>query len=184
MSGDDVLLVMRAADFAARRHTNQRRKGGAREPYINHLMEVASLLSDATNGTDAVLVAAGLLHDTLEDTATEYEELEALFGAEVASIVAEMTDDKSLPKAERKRLQIVHAPQASLRARLGKIADKTSNVRSIVGSPPDDWDSARSIEYVEWAVQVVAGCRGLNAALEREFDAAVADARRALGMAA
>jgi len=126
MSGGGISLITRAASFAAHRHVEQRRKGVAREPYINHLAEVADLLCSATDGQDAPLVAAGFLHDTLEDTETEYEELLAIFGQDVAVLVAGVTDDKSLPKAERKRLQIVNAAKKSERARPLKIADKTS----------------------------------------------------------
>ena len=156
MTHPDVRLVVRAADFAARRHVSQRRKGVARDPYINHLIEVAGLLAEATRGDDAALIAAGLLHDTLEDTPTKYEELETLFGGDVATLVAEVTDDKSLPKAERKRLQIETAASKSPRGRLLKIADKTSNVRALASSPPDGWEVARVIEYVDWAENVVA----------------------------
>jgi (p)ppGpp synthase/HD superfamily hydrolase len=180
MSGENLLIVARAADFAARRHVDQKRKGAAREPYINHLAEVANLLSEATEGKDGALVAAGFLHDTLEDTETEREELQAVFGEDVASLVADVTDDKSLPKAERKRLQVATAAKKSARARLLKIADKTSNLRALAASPPTDWDFARALEYVEWAEQVVSHCRGLNAKLELVFDAAVVDARTAI----
>jgi (p)ppGpp synthase/HD superfamily hydrolase len=173
-----LLLVVGAADFAARRHVSQRRKGASAEPYINHLAEVAGLLAEATGGSDPALVAAGFLHDTLEDTPTEYEELVARFGKDVADLVAAVTDDKSLPKAERKRLQAENASKKSERARLLKIADKTSNLRSLASSPPADWDHARALDYVQWAERVVAGCRGLNAKLEYAFDAA-ADAARA-----
>ena len=182
MTNDGVVLVTRAADFAARRHVDQRRKGAAREPYINHLVEVAALLAEAMDGADAALVAAGFLHDTLEDTPTEYEELQALFGNDVASLVAEVTDDKSLPKAERKRLQIANAAKKSKRARLIKIADKTSNLRALAASPPADWDVRLVAEYIEWAEQVVARCRNLNAKLEHAFDTALAEARAAIAM--
>ena len=167
-----LVTVTRAADFAARRHVEQRRKGAAREPYINHLAEVADLLAEATDGEDAALIAAGFLHDTLEDTATEYEELQAVFGSDVASLVAEVTDDKSLPKAERKRLQVVNAAKKSERAKLLKIADKTSNLRALALSPPADWEFERVSEYIDWAEQVVNHCRGLNAFLDKVFDAA------------
>jgi len=182
MTHPDVRLVVRAADFAARRHVNQRRKGVARDPYINHLIEVAGLLAEATRGDDAALIAAGLLHDTLEDTPTKYEELETLFGGDVATLVAEVTDDKSLPKAERKRLQIETAASKSPRGRLLKIADKTSNVRALASSPPDGWEVARVIEYVDWAENVVARCRGVNQSLDRAFDAAVTDARATIAI--
>ena len=176
-----MMLVARAADFAARAHVTQRRKGDAQEPYINHLVEVALLLTEATGGEDPVLIAAGWLHDTLEDTATEREEIEARFGSQVASIVAEVTDDKSLKKAERKRHQIEKTPSKSRQARMLKIADKTSNLRAIALSPPSGWDLDRRMEYVRWAEAVVAGCRGLNGALEGAFDDAVRQATAAIG---
>jgi (p)ppGpp synthase/HD superfamily hydrolase len=181
---EPATLIMEAADFAARRHAGQRRKGVAGEPYVNHLIEVAALLAEATGGGDATLVAGALLHDTLEDTATEYEELDARFGPEIAALVAAVTDDKSLPKAERKRRQIESAPGATPRAKLLKIADKTSNVRALIVSPPTNWDVARIADYIDWAEKVVAGCRGLNPTLERAFDAAVTDARVAIAKTA
>jgi (p)ppGpp synthase/HD superfamily hydrolase len=180
MSDPGLLLTVSAADFAARRHVNQRRKGATAEPYFNHLAEVATLLADATGGSDPALVAAGFLHDTLEDTPTEYEELAARFGKDVAGLVAAVTDDKSLPKAERKRLQVETAPQKSERARLLKLADKISNLRSLATSPPADWDVARALDYVDWAERVAAGCRGINAKLEHAFDAAAEMARAAI----
>ena len=177
----DVLLLARAADYAARQHIAQRRKGERAEPYINHLTEVAALLAEATGGTDATLLAGGLLHDTLEDTDSTYEDLAERFGPEVAALVAEVTDDKSLPKEERRRLQIEKTAAKSRRAKLLKIADKTSNLRSMVNSPPAGWTEARLRDYVVWAEQVVRSCRGLNAVLESAFDAAHADAKRHLG---
>jgi (p)ppGpp synthase/HD superfamily hydrolase len=179
-SNDGVVLIARAADFAARAHVAQRRKGDAQEPYINHLAEVALLLTQATGGQDPTLIAAGWLHDTLEDTDTEREELETLFGPAVASLVAEVTDDKSLLKAERKRLQVETAPRKSVQARLLKIADKTSNLRALASSPPSGWDLARRLAYLVWAAAVVAGCRGLNPQLEQTFDEAMHHARAAM----
>ena len=167
-----VVTLMRALDFAARKHRDQRRKGADKEPYINHLTEVACLLAEATDGEDPISVVAGLLHDTVEDTGTKLEEIEREFGADVAVLVAEVTDDKSLPKAERKRLQVENAPHKSDRAKMIKIADKTSNLRSVVASPPVHWDSTRQREYFAWAARVVAGCRGVNPKLEAHFDAA------------
>jgi len=177
---NNIVLVSRAADFAAHQHAGQRRKGIAQEPYINHLAEVAHLIAEATEGSDAELVAAGWLHDTVEDTETTREDLEREFGSDVAALVAEVTDDKSLPKAERKRLQVTHAPKKSKRARMLKIADKTSNLRSLVTSPPDDWERERLLDYLDWAEQVVTGCRGVNPNLEKAFDEAVQAGRAVL----
>ena len=180
MTSEKTRMVTRAIHFAAQRHADQRRKGRRREPYINHLTEVAELLSDATGGEDAALVAACFLHDTIEDTQTSLDELRNLFGEDIASLVMEVTDDKSLPKMERKRLQIVTAPKKSRRAKLLKIADATSNVRALAADPPADWDTARVVDYVAWAEQVISHCRGLNPKLEQAFDAAVSDAREAV----
>lgn len=161
-----------ALDFAAGKHTDHRRKGVRGEPYVNHLVEVARLVAEATDGEDPVAIAAAVLHDTLEDTDATREELEEHFGAEIASIVAEVTDDKRLTKDERKQRQVDSAPHASYRARLVKLADKISNLRSMQTSPPADWTLERKIEYFEWAAHVVQGLRGTNATLEALFDAA------------
>lgn len=169
---NDIIQISRALDFAARKHVSQRRKGVAQEPYINHLAEVALLLAEATDGKDTALVIAGLLHDCIEDQEVKYEELVELFGKDVADLVQDVTDDKSLPKAERKRLQVDHSPHKSDRAKMLKIADKTANLRALAVSPPSNWDQARKREYFEWAKNVVAGCRDVNAFLEAQFDEA------------
>ena len=169
---EEIVSFARALDFAARKHSTQRRKGEAHEPYVNHLAEVALLLAEATGGRDLNLVIAGLLHDTIEDTGTSFEELAGRFGEEVAGLVAEVTDDKSLPKAERKALQVRTSPHKSDRAKMIKIADKISNLRSILQSPPTGWSEERKQEYFDWAANVVDGCRGVNRLLEQQFDEA------------
>ena len=178
---NDVVKLSQAADYAARQHVAQRRKGERAEPYVNHLTEVAAMLAEATDGADPVLVMGGLLHDTLEDTDATYEDLLARFGPDVAALVAEVTDDKSLPKDVRKRLQIEKTPSKSRRAKLLKIADKTSNLSSLIHSPPAGWTDERLRDYVVWAAEVVRACRGLNAKLEARFDAAHETARRKFG---
>ena len=170
--GSDVVAVARALDFAARKHSNQRRKGEAGEPYVNHLAEVAWLVAEATEGQDTIAVLAALLHDAIEDTPTTREELEREFGSEVADIVVEVTDDKTLPKAERKRLQIVHARTASRRARLVKLADKICNLRDITTNPPEKWKLRRKRKYFDWAKEVIDGLRGTHRKLEDLFDEA------------
>jgi (p)ppGpp synthase/HD superfamily hydrolase len=178
---NDVVKLSQAADYAARQHIAQRRKGDRAEPYVNHVVEVAAMLAEATAGADLVLVMGGLLHDTLEDTDATREELVRRFGPEVAALVEEVTDDKSLPQAVRKRLQVEETPGKSRRAKLLKIADKTSNLRGLVVSPPAGWTEERLRDYVDWAGQVVRSCRGLNAKLEAQFDAAYDTARRHFG---
>ena len=173
-------LVSEAADLAARRHNGMARKGRGDEPYINHLAEVANLLSSATEGTDAELVAAGWLHDTIEDTETTREELVQKFSERVAALVVECTDDMGLPKAERRRLQVVNASRKSPGARLIKIADKISNVRARILPDPSAEERDDLADYTDWAGQVVAGCRGGNAWLDKTFDEAVAQARSSL----
>jgi (p)ppGpp synthase/HD superfamily hydrolase len=133
------VAVLTAADMAARWHVHQRRKGIAREPYINHLLEVASLVAEATGGSDPPLVVAALLHDAIEDQGVTSEMLASEFGNGVADIVLELSDDKALPKEERKRRQVEAAPTKSREAKLIKLADKTSNLRTIASSPAADW---------------------------------------------
>lgn len=166
--------LARAYHFAAVHHTNQKRKGKAGEPYINHLTEVAELVAEATGGEDIDLIIAAVLHDTVEDTGVSRADLEREFGPHVAGVVLEVTDDKSLPKGERKRLQIEHAPHLSWSAKVIKLADKTANLHSLKKSPPSEWSAARAEEYIEWSQAVVAGIRGTNAWLEHKFDEAVA----------
>jgi (p)ppGpp synthase/HD superfamily hydrolase len=177
---DGVILVSRAFDFAARAHSAQRRKGMRAAPYVNHLAEVALLLAEATRGQDPELVAAGLLHDTLEDTVTDREALEREFGPVVAGLVAEVTDDKSLPQSQRRELQVRTTPDKSVRARMLKIADKTSNLRSILESPPVGWSRRRKIEYFEWGRRVVEACGEVNGTLEGLFREAYAEGLKAL----
>jgi (p)ppGpp synthase/HD superfamily hydrolase len=145
---NDILLIARAWNFSAERHAKQRRKGEAQEPYVNHLAEVAELVATATEGRDANLVAAAVLHDTVEDTATLLGELASIFNTDIADLVAEVTDDKRLDKAERKKHQVEHASAKSTRAKILKLADKTSNLRSLVKSPPADWSLERKREYL------------------------------------
>jgi guanosine-3',5'-bis(diphosphate) 3'-pyrophosphohydrolase len=173
-------LVSEAAELAARRHSGQQRKGHEDEPYINHLAEVASLLASVTDGTDAELVAAGWLHDTIEDTDTSRNELAERFGARVAGLVEEVTDDMTLAKSERRRLQVIDAPKKSPDAKLIKIADKISNIRARIFFEPGFEQKLELMDYLGWAEQVVKGCRGINAKLDALFDEAVAHARDTL----
>lgn len=171
--------ILSAAAFAARKHRDQKRKDLAASPYINHPLEVAERLAHA-GVTDLATLQAAILHDTIEDTETTAEELEGAFGGDVCRIVLEVTDDKSLPKAERKRLQIEHSPQLSEAAKLIKLSDKTSNVRDVTHTPPHDWDQQRRLDYLQWATRVVDGLRGVHPELEAWFDEAIAAGRARL----
>jgi guanosine-3',5'-bis(diphosphate) 3'-pyrophosphohydrolase len=173
-------LVSEAAELAARRHNGMARKGRGSEPYINHLAEVANLLSTATDGADAELVAAGWLHDTIEDTETTREELAQKFSERVASLVVECTDDMSLPKSERRRLQVIDARRKSPGTKLIKIADKISNIGARIHPDPSADERDDLADYTRWAEQVVAGCRGGNAFLDQTFDKTVKLARSSL----
>jgi len=175
---NEWLQVLKAADAAARWHAHQRRKGAAQEPYINHLIEVAMLAADATGGVDTSLVIAALLHDTIEDCKVPKRLLAEMFGEDVASLVDEVTDDKSLPREVRKLKQVETSPKKSPRAKVLKLADKTSNLRAIAASPPATWSIERRREYVDWSREVVRGLRGTNQQLEDEFDQAAAAAER------
>ncbi|WJR77685.1 HD domain-containing protein [Bradyrhizobium sp. NP1] len=175
-----IRLISEAAELAAHRHAGTARKGRGSEPYINHLAEVANLLARVTDGADAELIAAGWLHDVIEDTATTREELAQKFGERVAALVVGCTDDMSLSKAERRKKQIEDAPHKSPGAKLIKIADKVSNVRARIFLNASAEQREELADYVAWAEQVVAGCRGVNAALDKMFDDAVAEARSSL----
>ena len=172
MTPDGAARIVAAAHFAAFKHREQRRKGvkGKRpSPYINHPLALADVLANEAGVGDAEVLMAAILHDTIEDTKTTRAELERHFGARVASIVAEVTDEKGQSKRLRKHLQIVHAPHLSDGAKLVKLADKICNLRDIVARPPD-WPLERKQEYFDWAKRVVDGLRGVHLALEAEFD--------------
>ena len=173
--------ILEATLYAARQHADQRRKGHGTVPYVNHVIEVAELVAQVGECEDVAILQAALLHDTVEDTPTTFEDIEEMFGRAVRDLVEEMTDDKDLPKVERKRLQIVHASDMSDRGKLIKLADKISNIRDVVHRPPPDWDLTRRREYIAWGEAVVAGCRGVNEPLESLFDQVVAEAWKELG---
>ena len=163
--------LLRALEFAAARHRDQRRKDALASPYINHPIAVAAALWHEGEVRDPVALTAAILHDTIEDTATTAAELAARFGAEVAAVVVEVTDDKTLPKLQRKQLQIEHAPHLSPAAKLVKLADKLCNLRDIIDAPPAAWPHERRAAYVAWTRDVVAGLRGACPPLEAAFDA-------------
>lgn len=178
MQTADLGLILRALAFAADKHRNQRRKGEEGSPYINHPIALANVLVNEAGVHDATVLCAAVLHDTIEDTQTTPAELAAAFGERIAAIVAEVSDDKTLAKEVRKRLQIEHAPALSREARLVKLADKICNLRDVAHQPPASWSLERRAEYFDWAKKVVDGMRGTHAALEAIFDAACADRPR------
>jgi len=172
MKPKEARLMIDALAFAADKHRRQRRKDAEASPYINHPIALARVLSAEAGITDAKVLAAAVLHDTLEDTETTYDELKERFSRSIAAVVREVTDDKTLPKAERKRLQIEHAADISRSARLIKLADKICNLRDMAFNAPPDWPLQRRREYFDWAKAVVDRMRGTSKKLERAFDEA------------
>jgi guanosine-3',5'-bis(diphosphate) 3'-pyrophosphohydrolase len=170
----DIVELLAAITFSADKHRNQRRKDAEASPYINHPLQLAHVLASEGGVTDLQTLIAAVLHDTVEDTETRYEELRDRFGAQVADVVMEVSDDKTLSKAARKRHQIDHAPHMSPRAALVKLADKTCNLRDVANRPPAGWSLARKQEYFDWARAVVDGLPPANESLRRAFDAAFA----------
>ena len=172
--------LLEASDFAAKKHKRQTRKGANADPYINHPLEVAKILAVVGNVDDNEILTAAILHDTIEDTETSEAEITEIFGEKVCGLVLEVTDDKTLEKTERKKLQIVHAPHLSEGAKQIKIADKISNIEDIIQNPPENWSVVTCVEYIEWCEKVILGVRGVNRALENRFDKAVQKARKHL----
>ena len=172
--------LLGALKFAAQKHSRQRRKDLEATPYINHPIAVAELLSRIGGIDDLPTLQAAILHDTIEDTDTSAQELEHIFGKEVCLLVQELTDDKRLPKEERKRLQVEHAPNLSRPAKLIKISDKICNVSEITPTQPAEWPLQRKLGYLDWAEKVVSACRGCNPDLEEYFDDVVKTGRKSL----
>ncbi len=175
-------LLLKALRFASEKHNDQRRKDAKASPYINHPIQVAEILWRVGDVRDTTLLVASLLHDTIEDTGTTPEEIKNNFGEDVLALVQEVTDDKSLPKAIRKQLQVEHAPHETRNAKLLKLADKISNLQDIVTSPPKDWSWERRQEYLLWTERVVAGLRGVNPKLETQYDELLTKGKQSLGI--
>ena len=171
-------LILKAAHFAAQKHRDQRRKDEDASPYINHPISVAKIISEIGNVEDPEVLAAALLHDTIEDTETTIDELIDNFGERVCSLVQEVTDDKTLPRLQRKQRQIDHAKEISEGAALIKLGDKISNVTDITNTPPTDWDSNRRLEYFEWAEKVINNCPKVNTSLEKYFKYSIQKGRK------
>ena len=170
----DLLRLLQAIEFAAEKHSTQRRKDKDASPYINHPIALAALLADLAGVEEVPVLQAAILHDTIEDTDTSYQELVQRFGAGVADIVMAVTDDKSLEKARRKELQVERAAHASREVALVKWADKICNLRDMGTAPPASWTLERRREYFEWAKRVVDRLPQLSAALRAAFDEAYA----------
>ncbi|WP_245615524.1 HD domain-containing protein [Afifella pfennigii] len=173
----DTVLLARAFDYASAHHSGQTRKGFAGAPYVDHVAEVAALLAENVEGVGAEVVAAALLHDTVEKSQASLAEIAELFGERVAGWVGELTDDESLPEEERRRRQVEAFKTASRPARLVKLADKTSNLAEVAASPPEGWAAQELADYVEWGADVAAHCRGLDERLEARFEEALKAAR-------
>ncbi|KAL6430236.1 hypothetical protein ACFW04_007754 [Cataglyphis niger] len=171
LSKEELLsLIVKCANFAAEKHRNQRRKDVNQTPYINHPLGVANILIQEGNVFEPIVILAAILHDTVEDTDTTFAEIEKEFGHKVCQVVREVTDDKTLPKDERKRLQIKHTPNISREAKLVKLADKLYNLRDIEKSVPVNWTRENVKDYFKWSKAVIDGCRQTNLSLEKKLD--------------
>ena len=173
-------LILKAAHFSAQKHSKHRRKDEDESPYINHPISVALAIAQIGGVDDPEILAAALLHDTLEDTKTEPEELEAEFGKKVCEYVLDVTDDKTLPKDERKSRQIEHAKKISKGAALIKLGDKISNVTDVLDNPPVGWDINRRKEYLDWAEKVIENCPKVNDKMENKFQEIIKQGRESL----
>ena len=170
MHRDDLKLLLKALAFAAHKHKDQRRKDVEASPYINHPISLADILCNEGSISDIETICAALLHDTIEDTNTTADELEREFGTTIRDIVMDVTDDKTLSKADRKQAQIDHAAQLSEQAKLVKLADKISNLRDVRDNAPPHWSLQRRQAYFEWAGKVIDQLRGAHPGLEAIFD--------------
>lgn len=167
----DIQLLVDAYAFAADKHRSHKREDRHESPYINHLSELAHVLVTEAKIEDVTILAAAILHDTLEYTDTTVDELHTRFNSIITAIVEEVTDDKSLPETEQKRLRIMSTPTLSHAAKLVKLADLICNVGDVLDSPLPTWTNEECLEYIEWGKQLVDGLRGASPALEKRFDA-------------
>jgi len=168
LKADEVRSIFTAIDFAAEKHRLQMRKNKEKTPYISHPLGVAFNVMHYGEINDAAVIIGALLHDTVEDTQTTFDEIEKNFGIEVASYVREMTDDKKLPFAERKRLQVIDASKKSKGAALIHLADKLYNAEDLLHNTPEGWSRIRIERYYQWTQSVVDRLPGGNEALKKE----------------
>jgi guanosine-3',5'-bis(diphosphate) 3'-pyrophosphohydrolase len=166
----ELALVFEALRYAAEKHKKQRRKGSEDTPYINHPIAVAYYLITYAEVQDPHVLAAAILHDTLEDTDATPEEIKEIFGPQVLELVQEVTDDKNLPKNIRRREQEETVNQRSHGAKLIRIADKISNVHDLFYTPPAGWDSQTQNDYLDWTERVINKIKGVNPDLESMYD--------------
>ncbi len=127
--------VLPAAAFAARVHRHQLRKDG-RTPYYAHVVRVAMVLRHQFGVTDPQALAAALLHDTIEDTVTDYDELAEQFGPTVAEWVAALTKDARLPEPQREEAYCRQLAAAAPMVRLIKLADMYDNLCDVAALSP------------------------------------------------
>ncbi len=131
------LLFQNACAFAARKHASQLRKDH-QTPYFSHCARVAMTVSSIFECSDPIALAAAFLHDTIEDTTTDYDDLEKHFGNEVATIVAALTKNMALPEAKRETEYDNRLTTAPWQARLIKLADQYDNYCDLVNKPKSD----------------------------------------------
>jgi guanosine-3',5'-bis(diphosphate) 3'-pyrophosphohydrolase len=167
---NNMTLMLRAVSYAAWAHRDQRRKDKSSTPYINHPIGVAELIASVGLISDIDILRAAVLHDVVEDTPCTISDIRNHFGGFVGNIVEEVTDNKSLSKDERKRLQIEHAHDMSYPARVVKLADKLHNLTDLIMNPPPHWSEFRIQGYFVWAHKVIEGLRGTNVHLEKALD--------------
>lgn len=177
------LLLLQAIAFASQKHRTQRRKDG-KTPYINHPVHVSLILAEIGGIQDTEILVAALLHDTVEDTDTTFDEIEAHFGVRVRSLVEEVTDDPGLSPEAQKRCQVESASSLSLGATLIRLGDKTSNVTDLYEAPAKNWTVERRQKYLVWAETMISQCCSVNQLLEDNFWAIAQKAREQLGMRA
>jgi guanosine-3',5'-bis(diphosphate) 3'-pyrophosphohydrolase len=179
--GLNLAKILDAAIFAAEKHQGDVRKNKQRSPYITHPLLVAQAIVQIGEIQKTDILAAAILHDTIEDTDTTRGEIKERFGEDILSIVLEVTDDKALPKMVRKRLQVAHAAELSYEAKIVKLGDKLINCSDILKDPPDYWPLKRRQDYIQWGADVIFRIRGTNPQLEEAFDQVMARAERKLG---
>lgn len=166
----DLYRIIEAIEFSAQKHQFQTRKDPDSTPYIIHPIGVANNLLTIGNVRDPDIIIGALLHDTVEDTNTTFEEIEEKFGSRVTGFVSEVTDNKLLPQQSRKQLQIEHAPHKSAGAAQIKLADKLYNLIDLAQSPPPGWEKARVNAYFTWGQAVVDNLPWVNKPLKKAID--------------
>lgn len=163
--------IEKSRNLAMARHSGQCRPNRGRDLKIDHIEEVARLVEESGGNHDEIVAA--WLHDIIEDTETIIEEIEELFGDDIAQLVDGLTDPPEFSSMLLDFRKFQQAQRLLLKGngvKRVKLCDQISNVRSVINDPPLGWDNKKCLAYIEGAKSIADVCYGISECLDNIFD--------------